>query len=220
MTWSDKGPIISPMWGKSMVQLRLENLLRTDALPSALDSEPWEKQEDPRGPWDGGSGSEGNPLKQGCQVEARITHRTASRVDSALCRTDKGQALGSASPPRTDTEPALCRGPLDPCLFCRPITLPIIKSQELTIFFLSGIEPGESWRFEQLVAVCSSGKRREGRECTRESPSNWKWWFLFRQGLKSTLFQYFRDLWSRRIIDWNFWEIDRADNCSSPWPGV
>ena len=155
-----------------MVQLRLENLLRTDALPSALDSEPWEKQEDPRGPWDGGSGSEGNPLKQGCQVEARITHRTASRVDRALCRTDMGLALGSASPPRTDTEPALCRGPLDPCLFCRPITLPIIKSQELTIFFLSGIEPGESWRFEQLVAVCSSGKRREGRECTRESPSN------------------------------------------------
>ena len=144
------------MWGKSMVQLRLENLLRTDALPSALDSEPWEKQEDPRGRWDGASGSEGNPLKQGCQVEARITHRTASRVDSALCRTDKGQALGFASPPRTDTEPALCRGPLDPCLFCRPITLPTIKSQELTFFSylgLSQVRVGDLnswWQFPPL----------------------------------------------------------------------
>lgn len=99
-----------------MVQLRLENLLRTDALPSALSSEPWEKQEDPRVCWDEGSGSEGNPLKQGCQVEAQITHRTASRVDSDLCCTDKGQALDSASPPRTDVEPALRRGPPGPML--------------------------------------------------------------------------------------------------------
>lgn len=46
-----------------MVQLRLENLLTTDALHSALDSEPWEKQEDPRVRWDGGSGSEKEPTE-------------------------------------------------------------------------------------------------------------------------------------------------------------
>lgn len=48
---------------------------------------------------------------------------------------------------------------LGPFLFWRPATLPAMKSQELTIFVLSGIEPVESWRFEQLVAVSSSGKR-------------------------------------------------------------
>ena len=101
MTWQGSDDL--PSAGEYMVQLKiyLENLFRTDALPSALDSEPWGKQEDPRVRWDGDSGSEVNPLKQGCQAEAGITHRTASRVDSALCCTGKGQALDSALPPRT-----------------------------------------------------------------------------------------------------------------------
>lgn len=108
MTWQGSDNL--PSVGDPMVQLRLENLLTTDA----LDSEPWEKQEDPRVHWDGGSGSDGNPLKQGCQEEAQITHRTTSRVDSTLCCTDTGQALGSASPLRIDVGPALLRGPPGP----------------------------------------------------------------------------------------------------------
>lgn len=133
-----------------MVQLKiyLENLFRTDALPSALDSEPWEKQEDPRVRWDEDSGSEVNPLKQSCQAEAGITHRTASRADSALCRTGKGQALDSASPREQMWGLHSAEDLLGPFLFWRPATLPAIKSQELTIFVLSGIEPVESWRFE------------------------------------------------------------------------
>lgn len=116
MTWPGSDDL--PNAGEYMVQLKiyLENLFRTDALPSALDSEPWEKQEDPRVRWDEDSGSEVNPLKQSCQAEAGITHRTASRADSALCRTGKGQALDSASPPRRDVGPALRRGPAGPIL--------------------------------------------------------------------------------------------------------
>lgn len=54
MTWQGSDNL--PSAGEYMVQLKiyLENLFRTDALPSALDSEPWEKQEDPRVRWDEG----------------------------------------------------------------------------------------------------------------------------------------------------------------------
>lgn len=133
MTWQGSDNL--PSVGDPMVQLRLENLLTTDALHSALDSEPWEKQEDPRVRWDGGSGSEGNPLKQGCQAEAQITHRTTSRVDSTLRCTDKGQALGSASPLRIHAGPALLRGPPGPILVLEANNPALYKESGINHFF-------------------------------------------------------------------------------------